>query len=1046
MKNLLILFILLTTAIACGGGGGASSSDGYLLKFKPANVYNAEDTDRIIITDAGGSTLWDNTLDRQPVVTVNLANPKDLTIVVTRDGANYVSSFVTKDQIRNASRGVLYVGHLNAVTTILLENRAKATDYFENVDDFSDLTYPNVNGGLAVKTDAFYTEFADRVNAMALYHQIIRQSEEIDPDSYNDLYDSLVNDTDIEVWRGKAQAIDLPDSENEGINLVSNLLATNRYIDSDRFQLLKPEELRSIFWKTTSSDNILNYLGGDISLEEGRLAIASGATAEDLNVSGNLFLNGEVFVPSVTNVTNVSNTFVTEEYITNEFVTQVSNTFITQSNTFVTQLTNTFLLTDFDTVQGNVLTIADNIFYQGNAIENLFGETITNYYTLDNTITNVDNTITNVTYLSNTITNYLTLDEFDVATGNSLVVGNIILDGNLLVPSVTNVTNVSNTFVTQLTNTFTITDFDTITGNVINSGNIFLSDNIYINGNALVPVNNYYTLDNTITNNITQLTNTFLLSDFDSIAGNLLTSVNIMAGNLSTNTLWVDGNLITYIDTAPFLTQTFGNTTTGNMVLDSLTIEGNLITYIDTTPFLTQTFGNTIAGNVELESLTIDGNLITYIDTSPFVTQSNNNVYMGNVYVAGNLQGTIHGNIISNTLSIFAPTGDDTPYDFADTAFFRGRVVFEQQANNDTYVIFKNNGLGGGVPFGIHGHSEGVVLGPIDDSDGDPLGGLMSFYNRTSGSFVDIGPGAGRTTSWSRSWGTDAGTAIGMDTDASYQSQPTDTILKVVQDATATTPHTGNILAVTSWDGSVLNDGLVVDSGGNTQIRELKSYNMSGNFTGNVILSEDEISIRTVNGNDWVRFDNQAQGVEIRRRPDGGSGGGYLQFYDNSGGSRIMRFYGASDDVQIRDENDDIAMTFVQSSGMDSIDFAVPINSANILPSANLTYDLGSNSRVWRDIWTEDLILASDRRLKKNIEDTTYGVNTIMQLRPVEYDTRWTNKHKIGLIAQEVEEVVPEVVERGHYMGVNYTDLIPVLIKAIQEQQVEIEELKRQLK
>ena len=48
------------------------------------------------------------------------------------------------------------------------------------------------------------------------------------------------------------------------------------------------------------------------------------------------------------------------------------------------------------------------------------------------------------------------------------------------------------------------------------------------------PITNYYTLDNTITNNYTQLTNTFLLSDFDSISGNNLTISNNLKlhGNL----------------------------------------------------------------------------------------------------------------------------------------------------------------------------------------------------------------------------------------------------------------------------------------------------------------------------------------------------------------------------------------------------------------------------------------------------------------------------------------------------------------------------------
>ena len=87
---------------------------------------------------------------------------------------------------------------------------------------------------------------------------------------------------------------------------------------------------------------------------------------------------------------------------------------------------------------------------------------------------------------------------------------------------------------------------------------------------------------------------------------------------------------------------------------------------------------------------------------------------------------------------------------------------------------------------------------------------------------------------------------------------------------------------------------------------------------------------------------------------------------------------------------------------------------------------------------------ASDRRLKRDIEDISYGLKEIMQLQPKEYF--WKGKiqdyKSLGLIAQEVDEVIKNVVtydkEVDKY-GVSYTELIPVLIKAIQEQQAVIE-------
>ena len=91
---------------------------------------------------------------------------------------------------------------------------------------------------------------------------------------------------------------------------------------------------------------------------------------------------------------------------------------------------------------------------------------------------------------------------------------------------------------------------------------------------------------------------------------------------------------------------------------------------------------------------------------------------------------------------------------------------------------------------------------------------------------------------------------------------------------------------------------------------------------------------------------------------------------------------------------------------------------------------------------------SSDRRLKKDITPLSYGLETILQLNPVTYN--WINRtqdHKsLGLIAQEVQPIVGEIVhaddDEAKTLSVSYTELIPVLIKAIQEQQEMIESMR----
>lgn len=89
----------------------------------------------------------------------------------------------------------------------------------------------------------------------------------------------------------------------------------------------------------------------------------------------------------------------------------------------------------------------------------------------------------------------------------------------------------------------------------------------------------------------------------------------------------------------------------------------------------------------------------------------------------------------------------------------------------------------------------------------------------------------------------------------------------------------------------------------------------------------------------------------------------------------------------------------------------------------------------------------SDRRQKENIKDIEYGLSEVLRLRPVTHT--WLNgssKTSVGLIAQEVEEVISEVVNTtadgdSDIKALDYNGLIPVLIKSIQDLNEKIKQL-----
>lgn len=80
---------------------------------------------------------------------------------------------------------------------------------------------------------------------------------------------------------------------------------------------------------------------------------------------------------------------------------------------------------------------------------------------------------------------------------------------------------------------------------------------------------------------------------------------------------------------------------------------------------------------------------------------------------------------------------------------------------------------------------------------------------------------------------------------------------------------------------------------------------------------------------------------------------------------------------------------------------------------------------------TGEVTAYSDRRLKSNIMPLEDSLDAVMGINPVRYTK--DGKESIGVIAQELKELFPELVTEGEYLSVNYAQLTAVLIKAIQE-------------
>ncbi|KAF1794263.1 Intramolecular chaperone auto-processing domain [Phytophthora cactorum] len=98
---------------------------------------------------------------------------------------------------------------------------------------------------------------------------------------------------------------------------------------------------------------------------------------------------------------------------------------------------------------------------------------------------------------------------------------------------------------------------------------------------------------------------------------------------------------------------------------------------------------------------------------------------------------------------------------------------------------------------------------------------------------------------------------------------------------------------------------------------------------------------------------------------------------------------------------------------------------------------------------------ASDERLKTDIANVPYGLDAVMLMKPRKYKMIQEGTQHVGFIAQELYDIVPEAVQEGanddmnengypiNPWGIDLASLTSVLCKAIQDQQAQIEELKR---
>jgi uncharacterized coiled-coil protein SlyX len=174
----------------------------------------------------------------------------------------------------------------------------------------------------------------------------------------------------------------------------------------------------------------------------------------------------------------------------------------------------------------------------------------------------------------------------------------------------------------------------------------------------------------------------------------------------------------------------------------------------------------------------------------------------------------------------------------------------------------------------------------------------------------------------------------------------------------------------------------------------------------------------------------------------------YFEFFHSGAitNQKIVRI-GVSDGNMVFDKVNDAYTT--------STEFMRINSSGNLgLGTATPTAKLHVNG----DIVANSIAGTSDARFKTNISPIIKPLDKVLQLKGVTFDWNtkefpsraFSKKRAVGFIAQEVEKIVPEVVEteitEEGYKSVQYDKIVALLVEAIKEQQQQIEELQQQVK
>lgn len=267
-----------------------------------------------------------------------------------------------------------------------------------------------------------------------------------------------------------------------------------------------------------------------------------------------------------------------------------------------------------------------------------------------------------------------------------------------------------------------------------------------------------------------------------------------------------------------------------------------------------------------------------------------------------------------------------------------------------------------------------------------------------------------------------------------------------------------NTLSITSE--ALSSNATVVFQGSSGTVALLSDLPVVGNGTltisGSNGLSGDGTFTANQSANTSVTLINTNPGSAQNIFKQIGNANGDQQFVANTNNDMLLFEGTGAASVSFDDETKKVVIDSTNFSEISAGDIANTTNeTVGLITGRRFQAGLSTNRSITGS-WTfsgtvsagtvsaADLNSTSDRSLKENIEPIDDALSKVLALQGVSFDWKDSGEKSIGLIAQDVEKVIPEVVsDDGEIKRISYGNLVGLLIEAVKDQQKEIESLKQ---